>query len=233
MLLNPTQPHLHHTYLRNFNNEFYESLTKCFLKEVLISLLLSSPLAAQAGFRNSNDSAHLWGHLCSASGLLQASSPKVGLPQPGHKGRILSMGGARKPSSSGKLALASSVEVLLGPMLLRLPFPSASCGTEDTMSRQPAPFCLGEQPSESPLPFPPQPLCLPAVLLALLHSQAVTGTIRPEKDCAAYCGDTERRRKCKEQQAGEVLTSPVQPLTAAGSLLPGPKRPGTGASHLS
>lgn len=107
LLLSPTQPHLHHTYLRNFNNEFHESLTECFLKEVLISLLLSSPLAAQAGFSNSNDSAHLSGHLCSASGLLQASSPKVGLPQPGHKGRILSMGGARKPSSSGKLALAS------------------------------------------------------------------------------------------------------------------------------
>lgn len=26
LLLNPTQPHLHHTYLRNFNNEFLESL---------------------------------------------------------------------------------------------------------------------------------------------------------------------------------------------------------------
>lgn len=130
----------------------------------------------------------------------------------------------------GSWLLLLGVEVLLGPMLLHLPFPSASCGTEDTMSRQPAPF---QGLVESPLPFSPQPLCLPAVLLALLHSQAVTGTIRPEKDCDAYCGDTEWRRKCKEQQAGEVLTSPVQPLTAAGSLLPGPKRPENGASHLS
>lgn len=73
------------------------------------------------------------------------------------------------------------------------------------------------------------------MLLALLHSQAVTGTIRPEKDCDACCEDTEWKRECKEQQAGErsPAAQPVQPLRAAGSLLPGPKRPGTGASHLS
>lgn len=109
----------------------------------------------------------------------------------------------------GSWPLLLGVEVLLGPVLLCLPLPSASWGTEDTTSRQPAPFQgLVEQPSESPLPFPPQPLCLPAVLLVLLHSQAVTGTIRPEKDCDAYCGDMEWKRKCKEQQAGEALTSP-------------------------
>lgn len=106
LLLNPTQPHLHHTYLRNFNNEFHESLTECFWKEVPVSLILSSPLAAQAGFSNSNDSTYL-SVTCAQPQVLQASFPKVSLPQPGHKGQILSMGGARKPSSSGKLALTS------------------------------------------------------------------------------------------------------------------------------
>lgn len=58
LLLNPTQPHLHHTHLRNFNNEFHESLTECFLKEVLVNLILSSPLAVQTCFENFNDWAH-------------------------------------------------------------------------------------------------------------------------------------------------------------------------------
>lgn len=80
LLLNPTQPHLHHTYLRNFNNEFHESLTECFWKEVPVSLILSSPLAAQAGFSNSKDSTHL------SATCAQPQALKVGLPQPGHKG---------------------------------------------------------------------------------------------------------------------------------------------------
>lgn len=84
----------------------FMSHLECFWKEVPVSLILSSPLAAQAGFSNSNDST-LLSATCAQPQVLQASFPKAGLPQPGHKGQILSLGGARKPSSSGKLALAS------------------------------------------------------------------------------------------------------------------------------
>lgn len=80
------------------------------------------------------------------------------------------------------------------------------------------------------------------MLLALLHSQAVIGTIRPEKDCNAYCEDTGNGEGSVKNSRQVWHLPAAQPVaTTHGSwksparslLLCDPKRPGTGDSHLS